>query len=214
MMALLPWHSMAQRKGNTEYYFGFNLMPNHTGDLITFGIVHVRDSAIVGSTPLDRAKWVRMVAGEEMSLANQKLENLFVKNKIDSCWVLYDAEYYKYGKKKYVGYECSPLKNLWKIRYQAHPYEYGATGWSMKPYAPNGTQLAFLRRFYGVGSVSQFFYGDDMFRLLKDMGDPEWKDFYANGDLTWTPLNADGGSEEDEDENEGEGDETPEEEED
>ncbi len=168
-----------------EYHLGFNLMPNFSGDLVSFGLLQVRDGKVLGSTPLSREKFVQYAGGIKMNPANPELENLFIKYEVDSCWINYDADYYKYGKKVYVSHDCYGLDNLWKIRYKKHPYEHGAFGWSNGDYNFDGKQAAFLKKFYNVQSQAEYFYGENAFKLLKDMADEEWFDFYQAGDLTW-----------------------------
>lgn len=180
---LLSIGSYGQTK--TEHYFGFNLMPSANGDLVTFAIVHVEDGKVVRSSTLHRDKWMRLVAGEQKSEANDSLKNLFIEFEVDSCWVHYDAEYFKYGKKVYVGYDCNAVANLWMLRYKTHPTKYGVEGLSKGFYTPTGDQWAFLEHFYGLGSQAEYCYGPQMFKLLKDMADPEWADFYKAADLTW-----------------------------
>lgn len=181
----LSFVTLSFSQKQTEHYFGFNLMPSANGDLVTFAIVHVEDGEIVRSSTINRDKWMRLVAGEQKSEANDSLKNFFIEFEVDSCWVHYDAEYFKYGKKVYVGFDCNAVSNLWMLRYKTHPTKYGVEGLSKGFYTPTGDQWAFLEKFYGLGSQGEYCYGPQMFKLLKDMADPEWADFYKAGDLTW-----------------------------
>jgi len=183
-LSLAFFISNAQK--DIQHYFAFNLMPNANGSgLVTFAIVHVNDGKIIRSSVINKAKWVRLVSGEAISEANDSLVNLFIHYEVDSCWIEYDAEYAKYGKMVYVGYDCIAIDNLWKLRYKTHPSIHGLEGYSSGFYAPTGEQWAFLEKLYGIRSQSSYCYGENLFKLLKDMADPEWKEFYIAGDLTW-----------------------------
>lgn len=176
--------SQVKAQNDVEYHLGFNLMPNHTGDLISFAIVKVQNEKVVGTIPCTRQKWIQYAGGIEMNPANKKLKNLFAEYEVDSCWILYDADYLKYDKKVFRGCDCLAMENLWKLRYKAHPYEHGPEGWGGK-YNATDKQYAFLKMFFNVGSQIDYFYGENAFKLLKEMAHPEFAEFYAAGDLTW-----------------------------
>jgi len=166
----------------TTYYFGLSLMPSYQG-VVSYGIVGVQDGKVLGTEAVPVQDWVRMNAGEITSRANPKRKNLFEEYKVDSCWVLYDSIYWTYGKKKYVGYECIPMNNLWKLRYQTHPYDYDnqEPGWSKTPFSPSIEQMEFLRDGYGITHLDAFVWGENMYRLLNDMNNRLWVDAYRAG---------------------------------
>ena len=177
---------------NSQYYFGFNLMPTLTGDLITYAIVEVKDSVVVGAQPMDKRLWFKLACGEEIHPANPDRVHLFREYQVDSCWVHYDAFYFKYDVKKYVGFECKVMDLLWKIRYKSHPTEFNLNGWSQQAYMPSDQQFQFLNRYYGIGTQATYCYGENMFQLFRDMNDPDWESYYRIGDMTWesVPLKA------------------------
>lgn len=166
----------------TTYYFGISLMPSYQG-VVSYGIVGVNDGKTMGTEAVPVQDWVRMNAGEITSRANPKRVNLFEEYKVDSCWVLYDSIYWTYGKKKYVGYDCSPMNNLWKLRYQTHPYDYDnqELGWSKTPFSPSIEQMEFLRDGYGLSHLDGYVWGENMYRLLNDMNDLGWVNAYRGG---------------------------------
>lgn len=179
------------QKQKTEAHFGFSLMPSHSGGLITYYVVYTKGDKISGTVPLNKEEFVKQVTGHVHSKANEKHKNLFKENQIENCYVLYDAEMFKHDIKKYVGFECPCLDNLWKIRYKKHPYDHQKNdGWSKSKtgYAPSGSQFGFLKKYYNVLSVSGIFYGENMWKLLRDMQDEEFKDFYIDSDLTWKSV--------------------------
>ena len=189
LLACLPF-SFAQKQ-KTEAHFGFSLMPSHSGGLITYYVVYTKGGKITGTVPLNKEQFVKQVTGQEHSKANEKHKNLFKINKIENCYVLFDAEMFKHGIKKYVGYECPCMDSLWKLRYKNHPYDHQKKdGWSVSKagYAPSGSQFGFLKKYYNVISVSGIFYGENMWKLLRDVQDEEFADFYKASDLTWKSV--------------------------
>jgi len=172
----------------SEYYFGFNLMPTFTGELITYAIVEVKNGVVVGAVPLEREQWFKYASGVEAHPANPQRINHFKENEVDSCWINYDAFYFKYKKYKYVGHECNAMDRLWKIRYKEHPSEYGLKGWSKQAYNPSAEQFAFLKKYYNIADQQSYCYGKDMYQLFRDMNDLDWPKFYFDADLTWESL--------------------------
>ena len=73
------------------------------------------------------------------------------------------------------------LENLWKLRYSEYPYD-GNTekGWAGKDFVPSDSQWSFLKRNYHYSELSQFLYGEDMWRLVKDSQDPDWQNQYSS----------------------------------
>lgn len=172
--------SFTSRAQDIETHFGVSLMPSFQG-VVSYAVVFVKDGEVVSAEPMTRDQWVRQAAGEMSSKGNPERENLFIKNKVDSCWVLYDSIYWTYGKKKYVGSECIPLNHLWRLRYKEHPYEYDNSGWSNGDHSPSMQQLEFLMDTYGLKHLDAYIYGPNMWRLLREIQTPSWQMFYKAG---------------------------------
>jgi hypothetical protein len=185
---------LAQKVGQ----FGISLMPTFKG-VVTFGIVYTVNGEIVASESLGREDWMRQASGEQLSKANPKRENFFILNKVDSCWVLFDSIYATYGKMKYVGHECIPIDLLWKLRYKDHPYVQDNTGWAKTPLSPSLEQMSFLQEAYGLMHLDGFIYGDNLWRLLREIQLPNWQRFYSAGGTMEQYKEFIEGAEEDED---------------
>jgi hypothetical protein len=68
---------------------------------------------------------------------------------------------------------------LWKIRFYEHPMQFDTEGWSQGQMKPSLYQNDFLYKEYGVRNVlTQYFYGDTLFKLLRDVQDPAWIESY------------------------------------
>jgi hypothetical protein len=80
------------------------------------------------------------------------------------------------------GYYVKPFKNLWRIRYKTHPTSYDApNGWSQEYYKPSQRQSKYIYDTYGVTNVkTQFFYGDSLYKVLRDIQNPDWISLYQN----------------------------------
>lgn len=110
------------------------------------------------------------------SLVNPNRENLFEKNGIDSCFLLYNDW------NKVDGWYAKPFKELWKLRFYESPFVYDQMGWSQGQYRPSVPQTTILRNEYGVNNVmNEYFYGDTLFKLLRNIQDPSWVSAYKAG---------------------------------
>jgi hypothetical protein len=82
--------------------------------------------------------------------------------------------------------DCLTLDNLWKLRFWEYPYAVAdgartGKGWAEKPTIPGERQFEVLSD-YGITHTTALCYGENMFRLLRDMGDPVWVDNYRKSD--------------------------------
>ena len=76
---------------------------------------------------------------------------------------------------KVVDYYCPPFKDLWKVRFNEHPYNSGLIGWGQDQYKPSQGQQVYLEQNYGIKNIlTQYIYGDSLFKLLKNVQDKEW----------------------------------------
>jgi hypothetical protein len=111
--------------------------------------------------------------GHWPSLVNTQRADLFLNNNVDSCFLVYD----EYGKVN--GYYCKPFLDLWKIRFYEHPSIYDAKGWSKGQYKPSRAQMQYLQKNYGIKNIlTEYIYGDSLYKLLRDIQDPNWIDLY------------------------------------
>ena len=76
------------------------------------------------------------------------------------------------------------LDQLWKLKYSEYPYDrrhnQDTKGWAKMKYSPSPEQLRYLQQNYGIKFITDYIYGKNLFRLLKDMQDPNWVSNYMN----------------------------------
>jgi hypothetical protein len=71
------------------------------------------------------------------------------------------------------------VTQLWKLRYAIYPFKVqtkDTLGWTQNfenPYMPNEKQMLILKE-YGLNDINGFIWGDNLFRLLKDMESRDW----------------------------------------
>lgn len=154
-----------------EYHLGFCLQPSGNTTWYSTGIVKVHDGKIISIRHIDPKDFVLMGTGLVASEANPEQINLFEKYEVEACVARFDS----------IGGDfevaCNPVNNIWKLRYNKHPAPDDAmkdrTGWSGMKYKPTDGQLGVLGQ-YGIKHVIHFTYGEDAFRLLRDMNNPAW----------------------------------------
>lgn len=143
----------------SKYYFGFSLSPNYS-TLITFAIVEISPKGDIKYNFLSRQNWMHQIVGIQESLANPTGTNIL----------------------KDIGLEGPDvIGDLWKLRYSETPYANQAVekGWAGKLTIPTEGQMEMLKQF-GVETINNWFYGENMYRLLKAMNDPAWVAEYQN----------------------------------
>ncbi|MCX7954501.1 MAG: hypothetical protein N3A01_04840 [Bacteroidales bacterium] len=156
LLALMFIHIIliAQNEKNYISVFAINFQPNYQ-DLITYFILKINDKGeIVDRTILKRDDWVRQIVGLQSSIANPEGKNLMKEVGINGPEV---------------------LSELWKLRYSEHPYDRKNTekGWASKPRCPSPEQMKMLEKF-GMKTLSDYIYGENLLKLLKAMEDPAW----------------------------------------
>jgi len=173
-------------------YFAVGLFAGSHSSLITYAILTVRDSVIIGAQVVSEQQFMYQAMGYYPSIANINKVNLFEKYQVDSCFLLYN------DMNKVAGYYAKPFADLWKIRFYENPVVFDSRGWSQGQYKPSLYQMKILYEQYGVDNVLvDYFYGDSLFKLLRDVQDPAWveayrfavKDTTGTGDSTTTQNN-------------------------
>jgi len=171
-------HASVQQPTAT-YEFALSLATGPNSQLFTLFVVKVFEGNILESTPLSREQFVRQVQGRTFSKANPDAEDLFRKYDVKACTLPPDSAA--------MGYltDCLTLDNLWKLRFWEYPFAMAdgaraGKGWSEKPSMPSERQLLLLSD-YGITYTTAICYGENLFRLLRDMGDPAWVDNYRKG---------------------------------
>ena len=141
-------------------YLGFSLQPNFQG-IITFAIIEVSDNGkILTKTFLNRRDWLHQMVGIQQSYANPEGKNLLKEAGIDGPDI---------------------INELWKLRYSEPQYDGSAEekGWAANPRMASEGQMEILKQF-GIKTINDYFYGENMLKLLKSMQDPGWVADYMN----------------------------------
>ena len=164
-----------------EYYFGFSLMTSANSQLGSFYVVKTFDNTVVGNSQISKEQFVLQAKGLLTSKANISEIDYFSVNEIGSCI----AEFDDYGNNYNI--DCSVLDNIWRLRFNEYPIlgkvqPVDHQGWSTKPHNPSTRQWQILDE-YGSAQGGVPFYGDDAWRLLRDMSNPKWvADYRGTGE--------------------------------
>lgn len=163
-------HSQTTGKQNL---FAVGLFTSAHSQMITYAIVSLRDGQLIGAQVLTEQQFMYQAMGYYPSIANLGRVNLFEKNGVDSCFLYSDED------DRIVGYYCQPFTQLWKIRFYENPYEFDVRGWSQGQFKPSRYQSELILKEYGVKNVlTDYFYGDTLYKLLRDVQDPVWVETY------------------------------------
>jgi hypothetical protein len=181
--------SQARQHKNIKYKLAFKINPSSGSGVITYAIIGIdtlNDNRIIKTQFLDEANFVMYCKGVNKCKANTTGIDFFEKFEIDCGMMLDDPKMRKGILIQDTLWEemkplCLPIYDIWKLRYAVHPhYSSSSTvipdedeGWATTRYRPSYKQTQLLQQ-YGVNNVTNFFYGEGMFRLFKDMQNEEW----------------------------------------
>ncbi|MDC3337786.1 hypothetical protein OAW23_07940 [Flavobacteriales bacterium] len=168
-------------------HFAFAINPSANSGLITYAIVETnQDNKIIGRTVISRNNWILQMRGLQKSKANISERDLITEYGVGDCFWLLD-----FANSAYDSLNCEAKNNiddLWRLRYNRNP-EYRQSkitsdlniigGWAANPFRPNWPQIQILQN-YGIIYITDFFYGDNMFQLLKDIQDQTWLEKYKS----------------------------------
>ena len=162
------------------WQFALSLASTTDGQLFSLFMVKVFNGELVESQPLSRDQFFRQVQGRTFSKANPDADDLFRKYGVRACTLSKDST-----ERGYVLTNCSLLEELWKLRFQDYPLktqegQQESVGWSEMPMKPSDRQMLLLNG-YGMKYPMDLVIGENMFRLLHDLGDPEWVANYKGG---------------------------------
>ncbi len=156
-------------------YFAIGLFTGQNSQLITFAFIKTLNGKVTGAEIVRKDRFIYSALGHWPSLANVKRENLFEKYQVDSCLLL------KSESNKVLGYYAPVFNELWKLKFYEHPLQFDTPGWSQGQYKPSLYQKEFLQKEYGVRNVlTDYIYGDSLFKLLRDVQSPSWIDEYRS----------------------------------
>lgn len=171
VLMILP----ANQRGNGTYqtgsksYFGVLLSVSTTGNDMIFAIIS-EDVHGKSQRFITRQEFINIAAGKWRLKPNIKQENLFDKHGI--VWGIDEDRDLIH---------VPILDSLWKVRYRQFPYIRGATGWANAEYMPSSAQLVYLADSFKINNINtDFFAGDQFWKLLKSAQSEVWKTEYKS----------------------------------
>jgi len=159
-LLLISINVFSQNKPKSKYYFAYNITINSDGSTIHYALLKQLPSKKIEVITLTKTDWILQAAGRQQSLANDTTN---------------------YFKKYLIRWQT--VDQLWKLRYSEAPYrkKIDKIGWAQKKMAPSEAQMKILRK-YGINFITDYFYGENAFKLLKDIQDGEWVTNYQNAE--------------------------------
>jgi hypothetical protein len=172
------WGINGFSQGSTKTYFAIGFFTSNHSQLVTYAFINVVNGHATGAEVIRKDRFIYSALGHWPSKANPEREDLFMKYNVDSVFLVYDH------RNKVVGYYEVPFEHLWKIRFKENPFKYDEFGWSNGLYKPSAPQQEFLRKEYGINNIlTDYIYGDSLFKLLRDMQKPSWVSSYRTATI-------------------------------
>ena len=146
----------------TDWYFAVSLMQTVRGDLMHFAVIKKQRNGKWYAIYMTKTDFLMQITGQQTSRANPNNINYMKEYKI--YW--------------------QTLDEMWKLRYSEFPYrkkyEDNEKGWAKRKFMPSDGQLDYLKKNYGIKHITDFIYGKNLFKLLKNMQDPQWVEYYKS----------------------------------
>jgi len=181
-----------QQTNDLKYELGFSINPSAGTGTVSYVVLGIdKNGVIVSKKLLTEGQFVMIGKGLLRSKANPERIDLYKKYMID-CGIILDYPKMMHGvlvedtmwnEMKPV---CLPIYDIWKLRYSHHP-KYGQgkfmsksgippedLGWSANGARPSHAQTLFLKKYYGISTIQDFFHGEKMFLLFRDMQNSDW----------------------------------------
>lgn len=183
-----------------SYTLAFKILPGGNTK-VSYHILHIENNnTIVKSEAISQSNFVRYGKALTKSKANPLNFDLFKVHGID-CGLIIDesiritklGDTVQYLDTLWEEFDdlCLPLYDIWKLKDSISPvYSKFVTekevlpediGWGANRYRPSHKQTLFLQK-YGINNIYDYFYGSNMFKLLRDMQNEDWIEHYR--DLT------------------------------
>ncbi len=160
------------------YEYGFSLNQAGSNDKqYTLFIYKVHEGHVLESTAISEKTFILQAMGLEASRANPAGIDLFEQYKITDCDALRDSLSGQYA------YRCSPLNDLWRLRYGGATSNTGSAGWAQDLNTPGIRQQIILQVYRSPHEEHWLgpYFGAKAFSLLRDMQDPAWVSTYCDG---------------------------------
>jgi hypothetical protein len=178
-MGLPKAEAPAARPLLASYTFGLSLSPGINSQLFSLFVVKEFEGKVIETSGITREQFVLQAQAAVPSKANPQGVNLFHRYGVQLCIHPEDST----GKR--LLRDCDAFDLLWKLRYWEYPFiqtegMHPGKGWSEKRDVPSARQLLLLTD-YGILQVNGMAKGENVFRLLRDVGDSSWVDNYRKG---------------------------------
>ena len=192
--------TFGDNKKSSSYAFGVRIVSADSGVGRFYAIYSPDGKTMEQIISLSRKDFVSITLGLQNSEYNINNLNYFAKSgAIDSVKLMSrvidiigqvpdDKEYYEYQKRVRYNNAITRIANsfvgdLWKLRYAEYPYggSLDSLGWtnnSKNTYMPRDEQMEILKE-YGIEKINDYIWGDNLFRLFKDMKNPDWRKAYS-----------------------------------
>jgi len=162
------------------YSFGMSLMTGMNSQLFTLFVVKEFEGKVIEAQPISRGQFVMEAQGAVPSKANPSGVNLFRKYKVEGCLLPPELD----DGTRTVS-DCGVFDDLWKLRFWEYPFKDASgaqhgLGWAESRTQPSPRQMLLLSD-YGLHRMTDLICGEELFRLLRDIGDPAWVDNYQKG---------------------------------
>lgn len=168
---LFPAAQTKQRNYQTgaKSHFGVLLSVNTMGYDMIYAII-TEDASGKSHKFISKQEFVNIAQGKWRLKPNIKQENLFAK---------YGIEWFIDEDRELI--HVPILDSLWKVRYRQFPYIRGSVGWANDTYMPSATQQIFLADSFKVKNINtDFFAGEDFWKLLQSAQSVSWKNEYRS----------------------------------
>lgn len=178
---------------NCKEYLGFSLMPGANSTAVSFHVVKKWDDPAkpIEAYNISQQEFMRIALGLQQSNANPGGKNLFAENGISQCGLFNDTVINHMIVKG--GMKCNPVDDIWRLRWGQWPFYIAVPrnvnpntvqnlgpgpGWAQKPLQPSEGQLEILRGYGVTDPMVDLFWGNNAWKLLKDMQNPDWVSSY------------------------------------
>ena len=168
-----PEQNNSEIKNRVAFGVKIGLLP--TGGLTQYALVHYRNGRRAGMQPISLDELIKIGSGKWPIPGTRVFYDFFNDEG------LYELPKTDSTVERSIDYRAA-FDSLWKIRFAEHPTHSGmGRGWSQGDARPSLKQQAFIYETYGVRGYDQDYFTDSsFFKLLRDVLDPEWVDYYKS----------------------------------
>ena len=170
-----------ENSNSYKSHLAISINPNCNSHYVNYAIITELNGRVVKKRFITGREFILIGMGKQPSQANYNGENIFKKYEIKECLYKYDS------------IDCNKkpdlkLFDLWALRYNRNPYcpidctpakNMLVEGFGQHQFRPSWPQIQILQK-YGITYINDFFYGENLFELLADFQNPDWREKYLN----------------------------------